>query len=230
MKSEIDKVTILNGIRTAAKYQVKSHFIFAGNVCWYERTLRSVITEGMKIYNIYSVMVSVLSSYRVRVIPIKEVEYHCNGKSEDKNSIHDDLDSFFERLCLGEERDESTRTYFFPMLSEKEKELFEAKDEEFMLTLSGYSGSEVDMAYQRKLKTGDDKTTTEKRESKTKFIRGICFRQTFLIHNYYYNHLYNNHLYHNHLYYNPLYNRFGFHPNYNNLYFQQPETKIRKMN
>ena len=139
LKSVNDKVTILNAIKSAAENQIqgyKSHFIFAGDIFWNVVRLRSVVIEGMKKYNINSAMMSILSSVRNNVTTKEKVEDHCKGKYEDKNSIHDDLDSFFERLCLGEEPNETVRTYFFPKLSEKETNLFETKDEEFMQTLA----------------------------------------------------------------------------------------------
>ena len=139
---ENKKLSILNAIKSAAENQkngCKSHFIYAGNRNP-RSDLRSVIIEGMKKYNIISAMVSILSSERKCVTTKEEVEDHCKGKYEDKNSIHDDLDSFFERLCLGEEPDETARTYFFAKLSEKEMELFEANDQNFMKTLVDQNG------------------------------------------------------------------------------------------
>ena len=209
LKQEIDTVTILDGIKKAAENQVegyKCHFIFAGNAHWYDITLRPVISEGMTKYSINSAMVSVLSSVRSYIITKKEMENHCNGKFEDKNSFHDDLECFFSRLCLGEERNETARTYFFPKLSEKETKLFEANDTDFMRSLSNprrvysslFDRSAAELAHSNRPKIEDDKSFSEKLESKTKYIRGICFRQTFLIRN-------------------------------EEDYDKQPETKIRKM-
>ena len=137
LKSVNDKVTILNAIKSAAVNKIqgcKSHFIFAGMASYYI-TLRPAIIKGMKKYNINSTMVSILSSERKYLATKEEVEDHCKGKYEDKNSIHDDFDSFFERLCLGEEPNEKVRTYFFPKLSEKETKLCEAEDPDFFRTL-----------------------------------------------------------------------------------------------
>ena len=208
LKQEIDTVTILDGIKKAAENQVegyKCHFIFAGNAHWYDITLRPVISEGMTKYSINSAMVSVLSSVRSHIITKKEMENHCKGMFEDKNSFNDDLESFFSRLCLGEERNETARTYFFPKLSEKETILFEANDTDFMRSLSNprrvyhsFDRSTAEVAHSHRSENKDDKKTTEKLESKTKYIRGICFRQTFLIHN-------------------------------DEDYDKQPETKIRKL-
>ena len=173
----------MNGIKEAVENHVKRnkfHFIFAGNAYWLDITLRPVIVEGMKKYSINSAMISILSSVRSHVIEKEEVENHCKGKTK---TIHDDLDSFFERLCRGEEREETVRTNFLPMLSETEMELFEANDADFMRTLRNperhhdeFDLPTIELADSRPLETNDDK-------SKLKYIRGICFRQTFLIHN-----------------------------------------------
>jgi len=202
LKSVNDKVTILNAIKSAAENQIqgcKSHFIFAGDIFWTEIRLRPVMIEGMKKYNINSAMVSILSSERKCVTTNEEVEDHRKGKYEDKNSIHDDLDSFFERLCLGEEPNEKTRTYFFPKLSEKEMELFQAQDRDFINTLYDYSsadpypaesfpilisntldrfgnGNEIELAHSW---TELYKTTTENLESKPEYLKCECSKQTF---------------------------------------------------
>ena len=180
----------MNGIKSAVENQKqgsKSHFIFAGDAYWHEFALRPVLYEGMKKFRMNSALISVLSSMRSYVTTKKEVEDHCKGKFEDKNSIHDDLDLFFDRVCLGEEPDEIVRTYFFPKLSEKETKLFEAKDKNFMSTLSNAkipfwarpSRSEADSEADPEVDL--DQRIIEKQESKSKYIRGICLRRTFLI-------------------------------------------------
>ena len=210
LKSANDKATIFNGIKSAAENQIKSksHFIFAGDAYWHEFALRPVLYEGMKQFRINSALISVLSSVRSYVITKKEVEDHCSGKFGDKNSIHDDLDLFFERVCLGEEQDEIVRTYFFPKLSEKETKLFEAKDKDFMATLShakctkDISSKEIPLLARPSRSEADsaadseadseadskadseadcDQRIIEKLESKSKYIRGICLRRTFLL-------------------------------------------------
>ena len=191
LKLVYDKVTILNAIKSAAENKIqgcKSHFIFAGMASYYI-TLRPAIIKGMKKYNINSAMVSILSSVRNNVTTKEEVEDHCKGKYEDKNSIHDDLDSFFERLCLGEEPNETVRTYFFPKLTENETNLFETKDEEFMDTLADPYNLErfTNLGDAQDIKLAHswsefDNTTFESFESKREYIKSLCSRRTFLIH------------------------------------------------
>lgn len=180
MTSEIDTETIWDGMKRAAENQVqgyKCHFIFAGNAYWYDITLRPVIIKGMAKYSINSAMISVLSNVRSYIITKKEVENHCKGMFEDKNSFHDDLESFFSQLCLEEERNETARTYFFQKLSEKETKLFEANDEDFMHTLANpqrenhsFDRPTVELAHSHRSKNEDDKSFSEKLESKTKYI------------------------------------------------------------
>ena len=194
MHLENTKASVLNVIKSAAENQIpgcKSHFIYAGNRNP-RSDLRSVIIEGMKKYNIISAMVSILSSERKCVTTKEEVEDHCKGKYEDKNSIHDDLDSFFEKLCLGEEPNETVRTYFFPKLTENETNLFETKNEEFRQTLADpYESYDVE----RFTKLGNaqdiklphswsefDKPIFESFELKREYIKSLCSRRTFLIH------------------------------------------------
>lgn len=211
LKSVNDKVTILNAIKSAAENQIqgcKSHFIFAGDIFWNDFRLRPVVIEGMKKYNINSAMVSILSSFRNNITTKEKVEDHFKGKYQDEKSIHDDLDSFFERLCLGEEPNETVRTYFFPKLSEKETNLFETKDEEFMRTLANQYdleriGNEQDIELAHSWSEFDNTY-----ESKWEYIKSLCSRRTFLIHKI---------------------------KNYANFEFLQPEPyspnlKIRKMN
>ena len=56
----------------------------------------------------------------------------CNGKEERKKSVNDDLDSFFEDLCLGKNQDKIVETYYLPLLTEEELDLIEQNNYEFM--------------------------------------------------------------------------------------------------
>ena len=110
------------------------------------------------------------------------------------------MDLFFERVCLGEEPDEIVRTYFFPQLSEKETKFLEAEDKSFMSTLSDakctedISSKEIPLLARPSRSETDSKADSEanpevdfdqriieKLELKSKYIRGICLRRTFLI-------------------------------------------------
>ena len=174
MKSEIDTVTILDGIKRAAENQVegyKCHFIFAGNAYWYDITLRPVISKGMTKYSINSAMVSVLSSARSYIITKKEVENHCKGNDDfSKLSVNDDLESLFEDIRLGKEPDDEVQTYFLPKLTKEELKLVEIKDASYLETFQ-FQNPDVSEA-EMKLS-----------ESDSKFVRGLGWRKTITIKN-----------------------------------------------
>ena len=200
-KQKSDEQKLFDGIKLASEKQISGyecHFIFAGDESGVH--LVQFVLEGMRKYSINSAMVSNLSSVRNSVITKEEVDSFCNGKFKEKDSIHDDLDSFFERICLGEVcGGETSQTYFLPKLSETEMKLFEANDAGFMRTLRGCHESVDDerdetflnynflsfmTASLRHSKNDGIKKSTAILESKTKYLRGICFRHTFLIDNY----------------------------------------------
>ena len=60
---------------------------------------------------------------RYGIIAKRHMEYYCNGKEEEKDSVNDDLETFFEDLRLGKEPKKMSRTYFFPQLTAEEEEL-----------------------------------------------------------------------------------------------------------
>ena len=51
-----------------------------------------------------------------------------------KESVHDDLDSFFDKLQNGWRNEEGVITYFIPKLTEKEKKLVEEKNEDHLMS------------------------------------------------------------------------------------------------
>ena len=180
LKSGNDKDTIRYGIKSAAENQIrgcKSHFIFAGDAYWHEIALRPVIDDFIREFKINSAMVSILRSVRKNVVTKQEVEDHCKGNYEDKNSIHDDLDLFFERLRLGEEPNEKTRTYFFPKLSEKEIKFFEAENQDFVNINTVYDLPFDSFPIRNQIMLKSSK------ESKPEYLKCECSRQTFIIHN-----------------------------------------------
>ena len=91
------------------------HFVYAGYCYWNDRNenLISLIFGGMKKYNITEIMVTIISMERIQLISKERVMYYCNGQAYfRKESVNDDLDSFFEDLCLGiEPRGDEIETY-----------------------------------------------------------------------------------------------------------------------
>ena len=77
-------------------------------------------------------MVTIIGMLRSKLITKEAMEKYCKGEESDgrdwKDSVNDDLESFFEDLRLGKEPDEEVRTYFLPKLTKSELELVERKE------------------------------------------------------------------------------------------------------
>ena len=98
------------------------------------------------------------------------MESFIDGKKMRKESVSDDLESFFEKLRLGEEPTESVRTYFLPKLTEKELKLVEKKDSNYF---KNFSWSNPDV----------DEVQMKRSESDSKFVQAFCWRNTFIVEN-----------------------------------------------
>ena len=67
-------------------------------------------------------MVTIIMMWRSDLITAEAVEDYCKGNQKEKESVNDDLESFFKDIRLGKEPGDSDRTYFFQKLSEEELE------------------------------------------------------------------------------------------------------------
>ena len=128
----------------------------------------------MSKYKVNSVMVTMTFMWREEIITKEAMEKYFKGEEYQKNSINDDLESFFEDIRLGKEPDELVETYFLPKLTEEEMELVETKDKSYLKTyFEGANGVNPDVAEaQMKLS-----------ESDSKFAHGFSLRKTFTIEN-----------------------------------------------
>ena len=115
-------------------------------------------------------MVTSIQMWRSKLITKEAMEKYCKGEEKRKDSVNDDLESFFEDLRLGKEPDENVRTYFLPKLTEKEMALIEQKDISYLETF-GLPNPDVPEA-EMKLS-----------ESNSKFVYGWGYRRTFTIEN-----------------------------------------------
>ena len=164
-----------NEMRRLAKRKPKDfkiHFIYTiplGRLTdeWIDK-LRSFILKGMNMYKIKTVMVTILRMSRNNLITNENMKSFCRGEKLRKQSVNDDLDSFFKKLQLGHEPNEDVRTYFLPKLTEKELELAEKKDFNYFQSFS-WSNPDV------------DETQMKLSESDSKFVQGFCWRKTFTI-------------------------------------------------
>ena len=137
---------------------------------YWRKKLRSFIIEEMEHHEIKKVMVTILLIRRYNLITKETMESFCEGKKLRKDSINDDLESFFEKLRLGYEPHEDVGTYFLPKLTDKELKLAEKKDFDFFQTFDS-------------LNPDVDEALMKASESESKFVQGYCWRSTFVIEN-----------------------------------------------
>ena len=85
---------------------IEIHFVYAGNYYFgtSEHRLGQFIVEGMTKYKIKKVMVTQICMSRLELITKEKVDDYCNGKMFEKESVNDDLESFFEDLRFGKNR------------------------------------------------------------------------------------------------------------------------------
>ena len=118
-KEKSDKHVIYSALKkiTARKAEdLKTHLVFAGEYYYdHEDRLGPIILNGMKKYKIKSVMITNLFMERHHLITKETMEDYCKGNYDEKDSVIDDLESFFEDIRLGKHRDEpEIWTYFLP--------------------------------------------------------------------------------------------------------------------
>ena len=101
------------------------------------------------------------------------MESYCKGEEDTKDSVNDDLESFFENIRLGKEPDEDVSTYFLPKLTKEELELVERRDTSYFETFNN------GLIFNPDVNEAEMKLS----ESNSKFVNGICYRKTFTIKN-----------------------------------------------
>lgn len=120
-------------------------------------------------------MVTLLRLGRIHVITKETMTDFYKGKmsdgKSDKESANEDLESFLNRLRTAEHvKEEECVTYFLPKLNEHEVNLLGKSDEKYLKTFGWYyKGEDPDV----------DDEEMSKSESKSKFIRCLCVRNTF---------------------------------------------------
>ena len=115
-----------------ASKELKIHFVYAGDYYWNNDKLRPIILNGMKKFKIKSVMLTCINMGKGELLTKEEMERYWKGENKIlKESVNDDLESFFENLRLGKEPDEKVETYFLPQLTDEEMELVKTRDKNF---------------------------------------------------------------------------------------------------
>ena len=173
-KEHFDKTIVDSALRTNSENEVKElqiHFIYAGHYYhWnHEDKLRSFILERMEKYAIKSVMVTSIYMRRNELITKKVMESYCKGKRNEKDSVNDDLESFFKDLRHRKQPDACVWTYFLPRLTEEELELVERRDTSYLATFCK--------------KNNVEKTEMMLYKSNSKYVEGWGQRKTFTIDN-----------------------------------------------
>ena len=152
------------------KEDLKIHFIFACEhleQLRFEHRLKSFILEQMTKYTIKSVMMTTVSMHRTILITSQHEKDYCMGKQYEKNSVNEDLETFFENVRNGNSVDSNLYTYFLPKLTEEQMELVEKKDSNYLATFSSPSWIV-------------DKLT---KYETSKYVECICYRSTLVIEN-----------------------------------------------
>ena len=124
----------------------------------------------MKRHKIKSVMVTNIYMERDNLITKEKMESYCNEEESLKDSVNDDLESFFENIRLGKESNEDVDTYFLPKLTEEELELVERRDSSY---LQSFWVSHPDV----------NETEMMLSESDSKYVHAVSKRRTFVIEN-----------------------------------------------
>ena len=161
--------------------ELQIHFVYVGYYYFHGEKLRSIILNGMKKHNIKSVMVTVIDLKRNNLITKEKMESLCKGEHRWKDSVNDDLESFFENIRLGKEPNERVSTYFLPKLTKEELKLVEGRDTSYLHTF--YNG-----APRRHGGLGKNPDVDEIEmmlsESDSKYVEGESQRRTFVIETY----------------------------------------------
>jgi len=89
-----------------------------------------------------------------------------------KESVQEDLESFFDKLKIGKEKRAEVATYFLPKLTNEELKLIEMKDQDHLQEyVWQIIGRPVDV----------DPEEMKQSESDSKYVRAHCVRYTFLL-------------------------------------------------
>ena len=160
---------------------LRTHVIYAGNYYIHEtyyiqnvnNSIISLVLEGLQMHDLKSVFVTRIHMFRNLLITKEKMEDTCLGKNKvngnlRKESINDDIESVYESLQLGEKPEPFAFTYCLPKLTQRELELIETKDEDYLQTFRFYNPD----VNEKEMKLS---------ESKSKYIQVLCQRRTYTI-------------------------------------------------
>ena len=172
----------------------KAHFVYAGQYYFYrEPSLASILSARIRKFKSEKInllcektiyfdhftltppLLTMLSMWRIQLITKEKMESFCKGElkygdGHDEKSGDDDIEAFFNNLQNGKACDERILSYFLPKLTNKEVKLTEENDKMLLETFSAH--------FRDDLNVDIDEAEMKKSESKTKFVRGCCLRET----------------------------------------------------
>ena len=179
------------GIEKLAEYAAfdfQTHFVYAGQYYFYsEHSLSSILTDRIRELKKLSAkklktdyvsrqpLLTMLSMWRMQLITKETIERFCKGElkyggSNDEKSGDDDIEAFFDNLQNDKYCDERVLSYYLPKLTNKELQLVVKKDKTLLETFSFH--------FRDDMKVDIDEAEMKKSESKSKFVRGCCLRET----------------------------------------------------
>ena len=162
----------------SGKNDLLPHFIYCKGDYFYgeEKTLKEIILAKMYEYGIQSSIFTTLKMMRRNMITKEKATAGADGllKNESEwkryeGSVNDDLESFLNKFVRQEVVDEEVvESFFLPRLTEKELELVDERDSEYM-TKFLLQNPDVDA---KEMAISD---------SSDKFVHGRCCRNTYYL-------------------------------------------------
>ena len=173
--------------------ELMPHFVYCGDHYSSSKEaqykLQEMFLEKMGKHGVQSAMLTLMSSFRSHLVTKEKVKkaykesiiYPERSLSTGKmikleQSIHEDLETLFHNLQNKVDIKKvnvpigCVHSYFFPMLTEKEKKLVESKNEEHLKTYSKHSYGENPDVDPKEMALSD---------SKSKFVHSNCWRMTY---------------------------------------------------
>ena len=164
--------------------------------------LKRMVMKSMHENGIKSVVFTLLHNWREHIITKKKMKQYYDGKihfdrgfqirqNRYQESMHDDIDNFFENICIGKIIEIDKYTFFLPKLSENEVQMIQDQDIEYLNSFACY----IKTRENPDIKPDEITPEMNEKESKTKFLRGGCRRVTLFLklHVDYFDKIYNIH-------------------------------------
>ena len=172
------------GVESVSEYgndDLVPHFIYCGiHYSWTKESfdrLKEIFLTNMRNYGIQTAILTTLGMFRRKLVTKEKVKQAYEGKLKNEEewkhyeqSIHDDLEIFFENLQGQKEiKNEVVGSFFLPKLTEDELKLVEEKNEQHLGSYwEHYRGRNPDVPVEE----------MNKSDSKSKYVHGRCSRYT----------------------------------------------------